>query len=322
MSSPLLIPVGYQFFDNAGKPLAGGSLTTYAAGTSSPLATYSDDGLSVLNPNPIPLNSAGRCVASGTEINVYPSSASYKLVLADSGGTVLWTHDNIDPAAPFNIVTTLSFPATVAGGTSGGVPYFSAPTTLTSSAALAANAPVIGGGPGTAPSTITAGTLGQVLGGTATAPVFLGGATLLHAGQGTSTAAAATTVDSVVLPALTALDFLFIVFQVESVTQTTAAATLFSVTDGSTITTISGSITAGSGSGGMTMLSQRQGNTTNYVFTTQAVVLAGGSRVDGMNLYSATAAWTSGWTLGLRHGGVTAGGTFKYGWQVYRMAGQ
>lgn len=43
-------------------------------------------------------------------------------------------------------------------GTSGGVPYFSAASTIASSAALAANALVVGGGAGVAPSTVTTGT--------------------------------------------------------------------------------------------------------------------------------------------------------------------
>ena len=43
-------------------------------------------------------------------------------------------------------------------GTSGGVPYFSGSTTIASSAVLAANALVIGGGAGVAPSTTTTGT--------------------------------------------------------------------------------------------------------------------------------------------------------------------
>lgn len=105
MSSPLLIPVGYQFLDNAGKPLSGGFLYTYAADTTNtPQATYSDDSLSVINPNPIPLNSAGRCVVGVTEVNVYPAAVSYKLSLTDSAGTVIWTHDYVDPAAAFNAV--------------------------------------------------------------------------------------------------------------------------------------------------------------------------------------------------------------------------
>ncbi len=106
MSSPLLIPVGYQFFTNAGGTLSGGFLYTYVAGSATtPQATYSDDALSVLNPNPIPLNAAGRCAVSGTEVNIYPIGASYKLVLTDSAGVQVWSHDQVDPAAPWNIST-------------------------------------------------------------------------------------------------------------------------------------------------------------------------------------------------------------------------
>jgi hypothetical protein len=43
-------------------------------------------------------------------------------------------------------------------GTSGGIPYFSSSSTWASSGALAANALVVGGGAGVAPSTITTGT--------------------------------------------------------------------------------------------------------------------------------------------------------------------
>ena len=54
---------------------------------------------------------------------------------------------------------TISFPQTVAGTThSGGIPYFSGATTLTSSAALTANQLVLGGGAGASPFSI--GSLG------------------------------------------------------------------------------------------------------------------------------------------------------------------
>jgi hypothetical protein len=46
----------------------------------------------------------------------------------------------------------------LSGGTSGGIPYFSSTTAMTSSALLAANALMVGGGAGAAPSTITTGT--------------------------------------------------------------------------------------------------------------------------------------------------------------------
>jgi len=44
------------------------------------------------------------------------------------------------------------------GGTSGGIPYYSGTSALTSSALLAANALVVGGGAGAAPATVTTGT--------------------------------------------------------------------------------------------------------------------------------------------------------------------
>jgi hypothetical protein len=53
---------------------------------------------------------------------------------------------------------SLALPQALTGATSGGIAYFSNATTMASSAALAANALVIGGGAGVAPSTITTGT--------------------------------------------------------------------------------------------------------------------------------------------------------------------
>jgi hypothetical protein len=57
--------------------------------------------------------------------------------------------------------------------TSGGIPYASSASTIASSGLLAANAPVVGGGAGAAPSTITAGLSGQILAGqTGLVPAF------------------------------------------------------------------------------------------------------------------------------------------------------
>jgi len=55
-------------------------------------------------------------------------------------------------------VTTSGTLALTVAGTSGGIPYFSSATTWATSAALAANALVIGGGAGVAPATTTTGT--------------------------------------------------------------------------------------------------------------------------------------------------------------------
>jgi hypothetical protein len=55
-------------------------------------------------------------------------------------------------------ITTSGTLALTVAGTSGGIPYFSSNTTWATSAALTANALMIGGGAGVAPSTITTGT--------------------------------------------------------------------------------------------------------------------------------------------------------------------
>lgn len=61
----------------------------------------------------------------------------------------------------------------LAAGTSGGIPYFSASTTVASSAALTANRIVLGGGAGAAPTVLAAGTATTVLHGNASgAPSF------------------------------------------------------------------------------------------------------------------------------------------------------
>lgn len=82
-----------QWFDNNGDPLAGGKVYTYAAGTTTNLATYSDSALSVANANPVILDSAGRAV-------IYLSAASYKIVLKTSADVTILTQDNV-AAIPF-----------------------------------------------------------------------------------------------------------------------------------------------------------------------------------------------------------------------------
>lgn len=78
-----------QFIDANGNPVAGGKLYTYAAGTTTPLATYTTPAGNVPNANPIILDSAGMA-------NVCLSSSSYKMKLTTSTDVELWTVDNID----------------------------------------------------------------------------------------------------------------------------------------------------------------------------------------------------------------------------------
>jgi len=78
-----------QFFGADGTPLVGGKLYSYAAGTSTPLATYTDSTGATANSNPVILDSRG-------EAGVWLASASYKLVLKTSNDTLIWTVDNIN----------------------------------------------------------------------------------------------------------------------------------------------------------------------------------------------------------------------------------
>ena len=78
-----------QFFDLNGAPLSGGLLYTYAAGTTTPLASYTDSTGLIANTNPIVLDSRG-------EANVWLGAAIYKFALYTSVGVLIWTVDNIN----------------------------------------------------------------------------------------------------------------------------------------------------------------------------------------------------------------------------------
>lgn len=78
-----------QFFDANGDPLSGGLLYTYEAGSTTPLASYTDSTGNIANTNPIVLDSRG-------EANVWLGSAIYKFALYTSVGVLIWTVDNIN----------------------------------------------------------------------------------------------------------------------------------------------------------------------------------------------------------------------------------
>ena len=87
---------GAQFFDNNGVPLSGGLIYTYAAGTTTPQATYTSNSGSIAQANPIVLDASGR-VPNG-EIWL-TQLLTYKFVLQTSGGTTIGTYDNISSIA-------------------------------------------------------------------------------------------------------------------------------------------------------------------------------------------------------------------------------
>ena len=78
---PIIIPE-QQFSDADGHPYAGGSLTTFVPGTSTPKQTWLDPGQAALNTNPIILDAAGRCLIWG--------DGDYRLILRDAAGNLIW----------------------------------------------------------------------------------------------------------------------------------------------------------------------------------------------------------------------------------------
>ena len=86
-----------QFFDDNGVPLSGGKLYTYAAGTTTPKAAYTDYTGAQAHTNPIILDAAGR---PPSEVWLTFGDA-YKFILKDSNDTLVGTFDNIDGIPPF-----------------------------------------------------------------------------------------------------------------------------------------------------------------------------------------------------------------------------
>ena len=100
-----------QFIDAAGIPLAGGFVYTYAAGTTTPQATYTDSTGATANSNPIVLDARG-------EANIWLGSATYKFKLTDSNNTEIWTVDNIS-APTSGLSPVLSGNVTIDSNTAG-----------------------------------------------------------------------------------------------------------------------------------------------------------------------------------------------------------
>jgi hypothetical protein len=85
--------VAAQFFTNTGAVLTGGKIYTYAAGTTTPVATYTTSSGNTAHTNPIILDAAGR-VPNGGEIWL-TSGTTYKFVLKDSTDVLIGTYDNV-----------------------------------------------------------------------------------------------------------------------------------------------------------------------------------------------------------------------------------
>lgn len=193
-----------------------------------------------------------------------------QILTATTGGAPTWANP-----ATSGTVTSVSFtggiitvatatttPALTVAGTSGGIPYFSSATTWATSAALAANSIVLGGGAGAAPATTTTGTgVVTALGvntGTAGAFVVNGGA------LGTPSSGTVTN--------LTGTASININGTVGATTANTGAFTTLSATG---VTKIGGNLLVGT--------------TTDFTTTT----VAGGAEVAGYGIYPYVATGTT-----------------------------
>lgn len=99
----------FQAFAPNGRFLVGGQLFTYAAGTTTPIATYVDSTQTTQNANPVILNAMGQA-----SVWVDPT-LRYKFVLQDSAGNPIWTKDQINSPPVANWANVLTFGADPSG---------------------------------------------------------------------------------------------------------------------------------------------------------------------------------------------------------------
>jgi hypothetical protein len=104
VSLSLFAGAGAQFFSNTGVPLAGGKIFSYAAGTTTPQATYTTKAGSIAHSNPIILDSAGRVPSGEIWLTL---NQIYKFVLQDSTGALIATYDNIEGALDYAAVIAI-----------------------------------------------------------------------------------------------------------------------------------------------------------------------------------------------------------------------
>lgn len=90
-AATLLPPGKVTFTDANGKPLSGGSVAFYLPNTTTPKQTWQDAGQTVLNTNPVKLDSAGRATIYG--------SGAYRQIVKDQTGNLIWDQLTADTSS-------------------------------------------------------------------------------------------------------------------------------------------------------------------------------------------------------------------------------
>lgn len=255
-----------------------------------------------------------------TGVTTLTGGLSAPLAVAQGGTGIAF----FAPAGP-SVARTYTFPdanATVLTSNAA----VTVPQGGTGLATLTANNVILGNG-ASAPTFVAPSTSGNLLtsNGTtwqSTAPVQQ--LTLLKANSGTDTTAAATNVDTFAVTGLTAKDQLFVTFSCFTATQNTARVDLYSVTDSLVLAqlTTAAAIASPSGTIGSAVVMTNQSATTQIDSMVSAAYSLNQASFNAVATIAATTAFTGSWTLALRHGGVTAGGTFRWRWAVYVVKGQ
>lgn len=102
MAAFRLVNQAARYFLADGQVNAGGSLSFYETDLTTPKDTWSNEGLSVLNPNPLPLD------AGGIAENDVWMDGEYGVVLKDADGVTIWTRNNVrDTADPGAVIPPL-----------------------------------------------------------------------------------------------------------------------------------------------------------------------------------------------------------------------
>ena len=141
LNAGTLLPNGeQQFISNNGAPLASGTVTFYSPGTSTLKNTWSNSAQTILNTNPVVLDSGGRAVIYG--------SGAYRQVVKDQTGNVIWDQLTSDTSSASNLgwgatssgsANTQTISAGTFTGVDGQTLYFLAGYTNTGSMTLNVN---------------------------------------------------------------------------------------------------------------------------------------------------------------------------------------
>jgi hypothetical protein len=108
MSGSLIPNAKQQFLDANGNPLAGGFVYYYIPSTTTFKNTYQNAALTILNTNPIILDSAGECMAYG--------AGSYRQIVTDVNGNLIWDQPTLSLSTndASNVIYTPPFTNAVA----------------------------------------------------------------------------------------------------------------------------------------------------------------------------------------------------------------